>query len=324
MKMKRPVLVVLINLLIPVVFFAIAEIVIRVSHPHIKLPGTDSVLIKENVYSTTPGLNRGAKGFSKGTLKEVSSQGFWEYQSKGDSTSILFLGDSVTMGIGEENDSTFAGIINNRLESTYILNPSLIGYSSTDYLKIINKLIAEDSNQLGISAVYLFWCLNDVYDNYGNKNAPGFDRANFFGKVMSYIRSNSKLYLFLKKNFTDRPKAYFNFDKQYYDPESLSFKKAIRNINEIDSILGDSGIKFSIILLPYEYQLRNLNDPTLFAPQTIMKDSLRPQQISLFDLSDTFRSYPNPEGLYQYGDGIHFSKAGHQQIANDLINNLFK
>lgn len=312
-----------INLFVFFFLLGASEFLVRIFFPQIQLPGTDSSLIKENVFYTSPGLSPNAEGVSKSVLKVVDSQGFWKYRSQTGSSSVLFLGDSVTMGIGTENDSTYAGIVNNYSDQIRVLNPSLIGYSSSDYLNIIKKLILENDNQLGISGVYLFWCLNDVYDNYGNKNAPGFGRDYFVGKVMSFIRSNSKFYLFLKKTFTDRPKAYINFDRQFYRHDNPQFKQAIHNLKEIDSIVKESGINLQVIILPYEYQLRNFSDQEAFLPQEILADSLKSFGIISYDFSDSL-THLNSESLYHYGDGIHFSNKGHRLIAQELIESFFK
>ncbi len=54
------------------------------------------------------------------------------------------------MGIGVENDSTFAGLLNLYLKDAKIYNSALIGHSSEDYLNITEQLILNKKNKLYI------------------------------------------------------------------------------------------------------------------------------------------------------------------------------
>jgi lysophospholipase L1-like esterase len=301
------------------------EFSVRLFVPEIQLPGTQRSIIQDSVFSDSPGLFPSSRGLSKGVLKSTDLSGFWKYSSVNDSLSILFLGDSVTMGIGTENDSTFPGLIHNSLSGFHILNPSLIGYSSRDYLNIVTDLIVEKENYHQIKSVFLFWCLNDIYDNHSIQNAPGFDSDNLFGSVMVLIRNNSKLYLFLKKHFTDRPAAYFRHDQQFYESNDPDFRSAVDQILSIKSLLEKREVDLKVILLPYEYQLRNSGNYTLSSPQDTLSMALKNNDISSFDLIPAIHEKNIvSEKLYQYGDGIHFSDKGHSIVAEILLQEFFQ
>ena len=178
--MKKISKILAVNFVVVLSIFIILELTIRLFYPQINLTGTSSALLKDNVYFDSPGLNPCTKGESYGKIKEVDSAGFWKYSKishkgigfQNRRTNWLLLGDSAAMGIGVENDSTFAGILNSQIDSINILNPSLIGYSSKDYLNVVKKIVEENNNELEIRKLLIFWCLNDVYDNYPTKDTP--------------------------------------------------------------------------------------------------------------------------------------------------------
>jgi len=125
-------------------------------------------------------------------------------------------------------------------------------------------------------------------------------------------------YLFLKGNFFDRSKSYFLFDKSFYSVDNKDFLDDLRLISQINEISKENNVFFTIVLLPYEYQIRN-DDRT---PQELFKLLLAKNQIVYIDLYDHFADRPDFEEYYLYGDGIHFSKKGHKLIADFLLNCL--
>jgi hypothetical protein len=313
--MKKFLLLITVNLLIFLALIILSELLVRLFFPQIQITGTDRTFIKDSVYYSSPGLSPNSKGMSNSYLKKVDNSGFWKYsKTNNNKKRILYLGDSVTMGIGAESDSTFAGIINND-EENKILNSSLIGYSSFDYLDIIKKLIPEEKNNLKVSKVLLFWCLNDVYDYYPEVSTPEVKPDGIFGEAFYFFKNNFKLFYFLKDSFTDRPKSYYLYDEKFYKPDNKFFKESLKNLIAISEILKDEHIDFEIFLLPYEYQLRD-EVKTETGPQKLLADSLSNYGIKAHDLSSTLKKYNSTEELYLYGDGIHFSNKGHRIIAS--------
>jgi len=129
--MKKFLKLVLINIIAVLLILIFFELIVRYFYPEIVLSGTSSSLLKDNVYFDSPGIVRNSSGECYGVIKASDSLGFWKYNKVNFSkkrTKWLFLGDSATMGIGVENDSTFAGIVNSSLDTVEVLNPSLIGY----------------------------------------------------------------------------------------------------------------------------------------------------------------------------------------------------
>jgi hypothetical protein len=301
---------ILINATLTVALLLAIEGCVRVTHPEIRPMVNDRSLIVDSVYARSAGLRPEAHGLSMGTPVSVSPDRFWVYshQVPQSSSGWLLLGDSVTMGIGVDPDSTFAGRLSAVVsDSLRVLNPAVIGYDSFDYLNVLSALL--DRQDLRIERATLFWCLNDVYANLPVKTAPHGLR-----KVVPFLRNfiyrHVRTYQWLKAAFFDRPRAYYLHDKQFYTESGDYLRKAIDDLAQIKAVTESSGILFQVVLLPYEYQLRT-ND---FLPQQVMKENLSAAQISVVDLAGPLAELPNPGQLFLYGDGMHFSEFGHRHV----------
>lgn len=226
------------------------------------------------------------------------------------------------MGIGVENDSTFAGLMNLYLKDAIIYNSALIGYSSEDYLNITEQLILNEKNMLGITDIYIFWCLNDVYSNFPDENSPEY-KPDLIKQITGFLSRNFKLYHFIKNTFSDRPKDYFDYDKSFYSEINVQFKNSIRNLEKIDSIASSKSLNLILFLLPYEYQLRNYSTKGLFIPQELMENNLKDTINEITDLRKAFISTEKDfKKFYLYGDGIHFSTTGHKAIAKYIAGRI--
>lgn len=314
------------NTLIVLLLLFILEAAVRILSPQIQLSGMDRQILERDVYYRTVGLKKNSLGISNGVIKHVDEKGFWKYTSKKKEATrkILILGDSATMGIGVENDSTFVGLLNGYFKDIEFCNASLIGYSSQDYLNVIQDIIQSKKNELGISDVFIFWCLNDVYSNFPDLNSP--ETKNDFIKIITdFLVKNSKLYHLLKNILSDRPKAYFDYDKKFYVSKNKLLEKSLLNLGQIAEILDSTKINFNLFLLPYEYQIRNYNDSIIFHPQRIFEQMLRKLNLNVTDCSPAFSQMSlNSYQFYLYGDGIHFSITGHKVLAEFISKILEK
>ncbi len=325
--MRKLFRIISINIIVFIFIALSIELIVRLSYPRIQLQGTDRDFIEENKYGNTPGLKANSNGYSNEVIKEVDTHGFWKYNSVNKSgRKVLLLGDSVTMGIGVESDSTFASKIMMLRNDIRIYNPSLIGYSSQDYLNIIKHLINSKQSELSFSEVSIVWCLNDVYGRNEAVNI-GYGGESIIDRFFGFVRSNIKTFHLLKKIFFDRPKVYYDYDKKFYleeneeNEENEEIEKAVRNLTEIDTILEENLINLKIILLPYEVQLRKQGDNL---PQKILIEYLEKHKISVYDLYDSIiKSGYDSEDLYLFGDGIHFSKLGHDLISKIMVKEIY-
>ena len=74
---------------------------------------------------------------------------------------ILFLGDSVTFGVGVKEEKTFVGLYRINSKSNEIYNLALFGYQIEDYLVQLDEI----SQFYPIEKIVYFLTLNDVYDH---------------------------------------------------------------------------------------------------------------------------------------------------------------
>jgi lysophospholipase L1-like esterase len=305
------------GLFISLIILLISEWIVRITIPEIRPYGTDQNLIADSVFFESPGLRPETSGVSNGAIVNVDRYNCRISSVKTDTKKRgwLLLGDSVTMGIGIDSDSTFAGRIQNNLDSLQIYNPSLIGFSYLDYFNTFRHFIISDSNKLKITNVTLFWCLNDIYNGIKSVEQPGGNWRSLFKNILIRLRANSRLYLFLKGTIFDRPKSYYLFDKEFYSNDNKDLIEAINVINQMNDIAGEKRISFTVVLLPYEYQLRKGDR----SPQELFKTILVEKDIINIDLFDQFVKESDFEGCYLYGDGIHFSEKGHKLIADFFI-----
>lgn len=324
MKPKKIIKIITVNILVVIILFLISELLVRVFGPKILLPGTEQTLVQDSVYYGSQGLGSNVSGNSMGVRKLTTDERMWKYSAdKKSKRKILFLGDSVTMGIGVDNDSTFCGRINNSDNEIVVYNPSLIGYSVSDYKNIVKKMFIEDENRLGITEVVVCWCLNDVYADYLIQNTPQLNGESFWEKGVISFRYNSQLFQYLKNLFTDRPQKYFLFDNQFYNTKNEIYNDALSDLEEIINALDSVKMEIKIFILPYEYQLRDDNYSITNKPQKLLMSFLNEKNVEVLDCANAFlKNSDDSNRNYLFGDGIHFSERGHKLIADYIINNL--
>ena len=302
---------VLFGLLIVIIFVGFFELFIRMVHPEIKPLVTNRDLIKINAYYDSNGLKPSSEGISHGELIKTDKMGFRLTSAKSDTSlsNWLYLGDSVTMGIGVSTNHTFACLTDRRLKKIKIRNAGVIGHSTHDYVNGARYF----SDKMNVSRITIFYCLNDVYSSYKEQAIPGNQVREIGGGILSFIKLNFRLYDVLKANLFDRPASYFEFVNQYYEENNSIYLSAINDIRSIIEFCENKNIGLDIILMPYEYQLRKYQEDSIFEPQQLVRHNLRSENISVYDCSDFFikRGYKSRD-LYLYGDGIHFSEYGHQ------------
>lgn len=302
----------------------LVETAVRVAIPEITPQGTDGGLFADSVYADTPGPRAGASGLSNGarfSAVDVAGYGFWRYAGGHDPSrrSWLLLGDSVTMGIGVHPDSTFAGRLAREVPGINVLNPSMPGYSGRDYVAVARALIpARGTSPVDLSRVLVLWCLNDIYSSAGPLADPDQTVRDVGGSFLSFARRHLHVYQFLKATLFDRPRRYWEYDSPLYRDELVG--RAAGDIAAIAALGSERGIEVTVVLLPYEYQLRQSRGEGIRRPQEQMSTHLEPFGIIPLDPSSYLLDrVEDPAELFLYGDGIHFSSRGHELISRFLM-----
>ena len=265
----------------------------------------------ENKFRQSMGLLPNASGVFFGKRIETDAHGFRQMNiPQAYQKSWLFLGDSVTFGVAVDGDKIFAQLIQNAFQDIRIWNTAVVGYSAIDYLNVVEGFVAERDRP---ERIVLFFCLNDVYGHLALPSRRSLNEA-----VFSFLRSNSKLYLWLKNAFADRSKAYALHDIKLYERDSAEIEKHLNAILKIQFIADKLGIRFMVVVLPYEYQLRVKG---LRAPQIRLDEFFRTHHIQSLDLSAAF-AMRDSRDYFLYGDPMHLSPIGHQAVANQMIEAL--
>jgi hypothetical protein len=324
--MKKIAIFVVYNIVVVLSLLILLEFIIRSTLPEIKPYATDKRILVDSMYYDSRGLKPLSAGYSNEVLVNVDRFGFRKCSIPVDKLkkSWLFLGDSITMGIGVEDDSTFACIIQNQVDSLNILNPSVIGYAAKDYRNVFKYFVVDKVYNLDIIKVTIFWALNDVYFTLSDIETPGGHLRYLLGDFLKFLRLNSKLYLFIKNLAFDRPKSYYNFDERFYSEDNPEFVKSINEIIEINQLCSERNIDFHVVALPYEYQLRNPNS-MIRKPQKIISTRLRNEGIRMLDPMEFFReTSKESKEFFLYGDGMHLSNRGHRLLAEFVIKSLIE
>lgn len=265
-------------------------------------------------------------------------------KSTSSKSDIIFIGDSVGFGVGVPFEKTFQNLLSQQHQDVNFINMSVIGHSLNQHEKTAEEIVnhySKPGNTDRLQKVFLIYCLNDIQWSISNSkilatdsadagaSTPQFGWVNFMrsNSVFSYLnetlRNKSKLYLFVKGEFTDPYKRYFVADLQPY--KSSVFDKKILKLKTISKKLEKLNIPFTVIIVPYEYQLRNAAlDPGLLLPQNRVKDFLAANTIDYVDLYVDFSTSPvaDSKSFYLGYDPMHLSAIGHLAFYNAISNSI--
>jgi hypothetical protein len=298
------------------------ELFIRLSFPSIQPEGCDKKLMQDFVYGSSMGLVPNSKGIFFGKMIHTDNHRarrnnkFFNKKKK----TWLHLGDSVTMGVGVDDDATFSALISKEIDSVNIINLSMIGYAVNDYSNIINYLVTDKKNELNIHHITIFYCLNDIYQlPFIEHPSPSFTFFNF-------VKSHYITYIALKGILFDRPNAMYQYDKMFYTKGNHQLQETKEKLLTIQSFCAAHQIEVDLIVLPYLSPLHNQENTS--AEFNVLRDELErdstKETIPMYDFSRAFAGAKNPEKYYLFGDGIHFSTLGHQQIYSYYQQVFFK
>lgn len=292
------------------------EAAVRVAHPEIRPSGVDRRLVASDVYgASVPAPRVGASGEAMGVVRHVDARGLWRTRhARPARPAWLFLGDSVTMGIGVADDSTFVARLGATVDSLDVQNAALVGYDAADYPAVLRgRLARADGDRL--RRVTLVWCLNDVYAGRPVAGVPGGGRV-LESRAAAWARRHVRTVTWAKATFADRPLAYARFDAGLYAPGQPHLPFALAHLDTLIGTTRRAGLTLDVALVPYEAQVRTPQADRL--PQRLLAAALAARDVPVLDLAPAFAAAPDPRRLYHYGDGLHLSDAGHRLVAEVL------
>ncbi len=132
----------------------------RISHPvyHHTFKANSSEVIEHDILRLRWQENTNSLGFKDNKVRDI--------KLKTDQYRVIFIGDSITEGIGYTYDETFVGIISNYLnnQNIEVLNASRVSYSPIIYWRKIKYLI-EDVG-LNFDELVVLIDMSDIQDEY--------------------------------------------------------------------------------------------------------------------------------------------------------------
>ncbi|MEK7727752.1 MAG: SGNH/GDSL hydrolase family protein [candidate division KSB1 bacterium] len=275
---------------------------------------TTRALFNKNFYSAnTNGWTPNAMGMCAGKTVRINALGLRgpEIALHSNQEKILLLGDSVLFGPAVEEGETIAEILRANTQEC-IINTAVIGLNSSSYVEVLQYWLQKTKPR----RVLVFFCLNDAQND--TSFVQDFSLANEFSRALAQLRSRSKFYMLLKNAISDRSKVYFENDRRFYQPEQPQFEQTLKDFAALQQLCAANEVALDVVLLPYEYQLRNFAQAGIWLPQELLQAQLRAQGINCLaiDFSSFYGS--RAKELYLYADGIHLSKRGHQLVAEQL------
>lgn len=277
-------------------------------------------------YGNTPNF----EGISFGEKFYTDGEGFridpaFKSTATTEAAALLIMGDSVAFGTGLRDDVTIAGNLRKAMPQVEIFNGSAIGYDSFDYKTVT---LAHIDRHPEIRTVALFLCLNDINDASAqvirSQNGQTSEEQNeirspsILRRVNDYLRSRSKLYLWLKNVLVDTQMNYFKFDLASYQKGEQNVGDALRPIAELNTALREKGIALKVFVAPYEAQLRANAPDDSRLPQQMITQILGRSGVENYDMMPDFSKHaPKRDELFLYGDPMHLSSAG-SKIAADV------
>ncbi|TRZ93935.1 hypothetical protein D4R78_07375 [bacterium] len=321
------------------------EGLVRILMPEINFVGESNYLIIENKYGKTFGYKPNVRGVSWGAELYTDNYGFrfdpqGAYQHKKDQSlpSVVILGDSVALGIGVPAKDAFVNLISQQVRGYNFYNASVIMYGVSHYKDVVEQFVIPNQRNLNIKEVFLFYTLNDINNLVPLKGQEfirqksGFPEykniAGFVKKLTKiydfnpFLVSHSKLYLLLKKIFYDCSKTWF-----FYDYQEYRNAQRLRNLGDtmryIKDALSHEKIELTILVLPYEFQLRENNRQYLL-PQEVISAELNKIGVKNYDLYPAVYRLMKEKGfssrdLFLFNDHCHPSVKGNAIIAQVVL-----
>jgi len=308
----------------------------------VKFQRTSRDLLTENGYGTSIGNAKNFEAISFGAKVYTDEFGFRVPRNGGTSSSdyesaILILGDSVGFGVGLEEAETAAGLLRKEIPSTKIYNSSVIGYYTYDYKNVIESFLPLHEE---VKTVYLLFCLNDLspYSTmcFDENNKISIETDGFFKKIITkigknslilrmnmFLRAHSKLYIFFRGILAQGEGLFLIEDNSLYSERNKAiFLEKMRYIADISVYLKKKNIPFTVIIMPYEYQLRT-HDEKLMIPQQKLTEFFNDEGINYIDAVSEFRnSETASKDFYLAYDPTHFSKKGNEILSNIIVRDI--
>jgi len=306
----------------------------------------DINLFQKDSFGQSHGFKPYTKGYCMGKIIYTDELGFrknpYLAQIDNNNSTIIILGDSVSLGSGVSAVDTYPFILQREFKNYKIINASVTGYGIEDYLNVLEAI----NKRMNFEGIIVGICLNDFIavsklqintalledkreiqqSRSVFKILRSFSHKN--NNLLELFRRHSKVYHLIKSVFIDTSKNYFFGETEFY---SLPQAKLI--ITQGLQAIYDFAYRYNkwivFVIFPYEYQLRqNFSyQEIVLKPQEIIGEVTIKKGFRIIDLYPVLKDNIEKlkiksESIYLYGDPMHFNVKGHKLIAKIIYDKL--
>ena len=218
---------------------------------------------------------------------------------------IMFIGSSMLLGWGVEEEKIFTSIIKKKAEidnrKWLIMNGGIGNYNTIRYVE--NYL--ENWSEIEIDDLIVAYFINDT-EILKQQNPNFFEKHTHIG-VLIWKFINSQINIFKNENASD-------YYKNIYEDDFEGFNIAKNELKKLNSHCLIKNIKCRIILIPHvlkikPYQFKFINEKII--------NFSKNNDIEYYDLLDDLQKYENTKLMNDYNDR-HINAFSHNVIGERL------
>jgi lysophospholipase L1-like esterase len=217
---------------------------------------------------------------------------------------IVFLGDSLTLGWGVEQDQTFEHLLEARLDAirpTEILNLGVGNYNTTQEV----NLFLDKGAKYQPDQVVLFYFINDAEPVPQKSRFPGLGHS----RLVTFYWSRLKA---LRARLAPGT-GFAEYYAALYRDGAEGWARSQAALLELQQQSRVRGFALAVVLLP---ELHELVDYTFHEEHESVMDFLRANGIRALDLAPAFANERDPHSLWVSLDDAHPNARAHRLIAD--------
>ena len=257
---------------------------------HIHVPNKKAILQKKEIRIN----NIGQRG------KDLDINNLDIYDRK-----IMFIGSSMLLGWGVEEEKIFTSIIKKKAEidnkKWLVMNGGIGNYNTIRYVE--NYL--ENWSEIEIDDLIVAYFINDT-EILKQQNPNFFEKHTHIG-VLIWKFINSQKNIFKNENVSD-------YYKNIYEDDFEGFNIAKNELKKLNSHCLNKNIKCRIILIPHVLKIKPYKFK--FINEKIINFS-KNNDIEYYDLLDDLQKYENTKLMNDYNDR-HINAFSHNVIGEKL------
>ena len=270
----------------------------------LKLKSTNPLLGHEHVQSKAVVLQNVDIRLNEFGMRGADIENLSFYDRK-----ILFLGSSITLGWGVDEDEIFTSLLQKEFnsigDSVIVLNAGIGNYNTERYVELFFKKL----KSIGASDIVIHYFINDAEDlNSGRSN---------------WLLKNSQLaatmWIAIKKlSFSSKKTSLVDYYKNVYKNDSEGFKKMKASLEKISKYANNNNVNIYLTVIP---DVHNLNEyPFNFIHETMNKLA-EEFGIKFLDLYPAFSGIDEKDISVMPGDP-HPNALGHSIMSEQIFSIL--